>query len=136
MLTSCLPKLPLGTIGSTHRGRGRGRGVWRWTHRALTVPVGHLRGATGKVPPATCAVCDTVSRIHLPLVPSDSPICRSPSLSRTPVMQLTAQYSGWSKRETGFLGRVPHCWGGQVLLHMLSLSPAGEITGQENDFWH
>lgn len=46
-------------------------------------------------------------------------------------MQLTILCSGWGEREIGVSGSIPHSWGRQMLTHMLSLSPWGEITGEE-----
>ena len=68
-------------------------------------------------------VHNIVNRICAPSMSSRSPICHSPSLSPPPVMQLMTEYSGWSEREMGLLGNIPHRWGSYTLTHTLLCSP-------------
>lgn len=54
---------------------------------------------------------------------SRSPIYHSLSLSPPPVMQLMTECSGWSEREMGLFGNIPHHWGSLTLTHTLLHSP-------------
>lgn len=49
-------------------------------------------------------VCNMVSRICVPLMPSESPICCSLNLFPPPPQ---TQYSGWDRREMSLFGIIP-----------------------------
>lgn len=63
-------------------------------------------------------------------MPSGGVICHSPHLFPPLVMQLMIQHPGWSEREMSPFG-ILHSWRSEMLTHILSLFPTGEIMGKE-----
>lgn len=68
-----------------------------WVRRPQQLVGGFLDG----VPSAHSGIC-------VPLMPSESPVCCSPSQS--PVTQHKTQSSEWSAREMGLFGSIPLSW--------------------------
>ena len=128
MLTSYLPKLlsPTSEVHTWSWPQGGGVCSWgTWSTGSACGQLGDLwanclQQLMGRL---LSGVHDTVSRIHVPLTPSESPICHSPSLFPSPVRQLMTQYSGWDKREMGLFGIVLHCWEAACSLTCFHFTP-------------
>ena len=77
------------------------------------------------------------SRILAPLMPSEVLSAALPCSSRPPIVQLMTQllWMEWEKwaslAVSSAVGEVEHS-----LTHVISFSPVGEITGQEDLSWH
>lgn len=59
-----------------------------------------------------------------------------PAAHHLPGMQFTTHCSQWGENEVSLFCSIPHIWGGQTLIHMLSLSPMREIMGSEGLSWY
>lgn len=78
----------------------------------------------------------TLQRDHAPLLCSVLTLgCCSQAALCPVILYFISQCSGWSKKAVGLFDRVLYSWGSQVLTHVLSLSPMGEILGQEKPYW-
>lgn len=114
MLTSHLPELALAAFKNTEWATGwrfvgvRQSGFWGCQWDSCRDP--HVRCPKWLVGWLLDRVCEAVSRIYVPLVPSKSPICHSLSLFPLPVMQLMTRYSERDEREMGLLA-VSHTAG-------------------------
>lgn len=149
MLISNLQKLTLATPGSctgspptpqpSTTGWGPACGWGTWSAVSANGPDG---GSVGKTSSSSWT---TLTESLMCLEVSMSPwyvlwdifyaSCCSPSSCPT-VMQPMTQYPRCGKREMGLFGRILQSEGIQTLIHMLSLSPTGEIKSPARISWH
>ena len=104
-----------------------------WPLASLWGP--RVRQLQGLVDRLLDAVCDAVTRIQVPLMPSKSLMWCFPSLFSQPDMESPIHYSEWRKKEWAFW-HCPIQWGIQAFTHSLSFSPVVEITRWEGLTWH
>ena len=142
VLTRCLPKLAFAVaIGSVHRELVTGwECMWvgfmehwgclwaRWGYLWVRCPQGLMGRLLGRV-------YDMVSRICIPLMPSESSSYNSPSLFPTPKSWSSSFSTLDGEERNKPLWQQSHCLGSQVGTNSLSLSPTQEITGWEDLSW-
>lgn len=138
MLTSYLQKLTLATVWNIHMASATGwRQVCGWSIQS-GCPWASWGASTVYQGWASWLSSWCSSRIHVPLICSVlNPGCSSPSHSCLPVSHTTCDSVSWMWQEKNVsLWQCPEKLGSQTLIYMPSLSPTGEITGQESLPWH